>query len=236
MICHGAGKGVTGADNWTENKNYNALVDTFVNNGYAVFDCNGYNNTPQGHEIWGAKRGIEVYRKAYQYVVDHYNVQKNFSIYGFSMGGCTALNLIFENMPNINCVVISSPVINLQACFEEDVNCSRSINLAFGSPVDNKIFTDEMRNQNPMNRIINIDGKYYCLGKFPPLKIYFGENEIDQNGVNKRYAVILDNAISNSGGTSFYREVEGRGHEICYGEDEQMNREYLIFFNRYSYL
>ena len=234
MMCHGAGKGVSGEFDWTTNSDYCRLVNRFIESGYAVFDCNGYNNESSGQNFWGAQRGIEAWRKAYQYVIDNYNVEKCFSIYGFSMGGCTALNLAFQKFPNINSIIVSSPVINLEACFNGDIGCASAMSHAYGFKDSSGGFQDCMRLQSPINRIVSINDVDYCFDYIPPIRIYFGGNEVGQAGVNKQYAIRLHNAIKNAGGYSEYREVAGRGHEICYGADNAIITEYIYWFNRYS--
>ena len=234
MMCHGAGKGVSGELDWTTNSDYCRLVNRFIESDYAVFDCNGYNNESSGQNFWGAQRGIEAWRKAYQYVIDNYNVEKFFSIYGFSMGGCTALNLAFQKFPNINSIIVSSPVINLEACFNGDIGCASAMSHAYGFEDSSGGFQDCMRLQSPINRIVSINDVDYCFDYIPPIRIYFGGHEVVQAGVEKQYAIRLHNAIKNAGGYSEYREVAGRGHEICYGADNAIITEYIYWFNRYS--
>ena len=98
---------------------YNNLVNTFVDAGYAVFDCNGYNETFFGCNFWGSHRGVEAWRKAYDYIVKNYNVEDNVSIYGFSMGGLTALNLVLIGFPNVKCIALGSPVLDVEKITEK---------------------------------------------------------------------------------------------------------------------
>lgn len=239
MICHGAGRGVTtpnAGDNksWIQLSDYNAIANKFLNAGYAVFDCNGYSNEYAGNNFWGCHRGVEAWRKAYDYMVNNFNVETDFSIYGFSMGGLTALNLVMEDFPNVKCVALGSPVLNLEACWNEGGDTRTKMQLAYG--MTTSYDADKARGCDPIKRLITIGSDEYCLTNMPPIKIWYGSTEVGANNspVNKAYAIQLVNAIVKSGNFAIYREVEGAGHEICYGANANMNTEYLFWINRFN--
>ena len=230
MLCHGSGRNVYGEESsWVNVAPYNALVNAFVNAGYAVFDCNGYANDYYGHEVWGAPKGVQAWRKAYDYVVKNYNVDENFSIYGFSMGGLTALNIAFSNFPNIKCVAVGSPVLDLVKCW----NGNAKDNMQHSYDMTN-YDTDKVAGSNPIANVI--DGK--CYKSIPPLRIWYGGTETGAEStgayVEKEDAKKLVNALKSSNSIASYREVEGCGHGICYGENSSVNAEIVMFFNRYS--
>lgn len=227
MMCHGAGQGI---DSWKNHEGYQALVQMFRSQGYAVFDCNGFKNDELGWSFWGNQRGVEAWRKAYKYVTDHYNVEKTFSIYGFSMGGLTAMNLAFQGFPNIDCIALSSPVLNLEACWDdESVKPVLKVLYGLGDEWDD----DKVVGNNPYKHIIDINGVKHCFHKLPPIKIWYGSTE-DSGAVNKQYAIDIVEAIRNSGGYAQYREVSGAGHEICYGMNHYCNVDYLVYFERFN--
>lgn len=226
MMCHGAGRGVSGSENWTTIDSYNSLVNRFKACGYAVFDCNGYKNDEQGYNAWGCQRGLETWRKAYQYVINNYNVEIDFSIYAFSMGGLTAINLAFQNFPNIKCIALGSPVLDLSAVWDND-----NIRAAYGGA---KTYSDDVAgSNNPFHNLIDINNKKYCLKKIPPLKIWYGSTETTW-GTNKQYAIDFVQAIKNGGGYAEYREVAGGTHGLSYGENPNMVTEFCLWFDRYS--
>ena len=235
MMCHGAGKGVSGTDNWTENSGYNALVDIFMTRGYAVFDCNGFKNDALGWSFWGNQRGLEAWRKAYLYVTDNYNVEKTFSIYAFSMGGLTAMNLALQGFPNINAIALGSPVLNLEKVFDSTDGTANVLKTLYGlgdTWDDSKVIGN-----NPWKRIVNIDGTAMLPYKLPPIKIWYGSAETGNTNnpaVEKELARQFVNAITACGNYAYYREVEGRGHEICYGGSSVVNAEILTFIQRYE--
>ena len=227
MLCHGAGQGVT---TWKEHEGYKDIVNRFNEMGYLVFDCNGFKNDALGWSFWGNQRVVEAWRKAYQYIVDNYNVEKDFSIYAFSMGGLTALNLAFQNFPNIKCVALGSPVVNLRACWgDPSVKAVLQTLYNMGDEYDeSKTFGND-----PYKHIVNVNGTNYCFQNLPPIKIWYGSTETSY-GVDKQYAIDLVNAINNAGGYAQYREVQGAGHEICYGMNGYCNYDYVAFVDRYN--
>lgn len=229
MMCHGAGKGVA---DWKEHEGYKAIVKKFIDRGYAVFDCNGFKNDELGWSFWGERRGVEAWRKAYQYVVNNYNVEEAFSIYAFSMGGLTAMNLAFSNFPNIKCIALGSPVLNLKACWEDSsVQAVLKTLYGMGDAWDDS----KAIGSNPYNNIIVQNSKKFCFKNLPPIKVWYGSTE-QSYGVNKQYAIDMVTAITNAGGYAEYREVNEAGHDICYGMNEYCNIDYLLFVERYNLL
>ena len=235
MMCHGAGRGVYGANtafdeqgDWRQIAGYNRLVAAFLNNGYAVFDCNGYSNTNLGCSFWGAPRGVEAWRKAYDYVVKNYNVEENINVYGFSMGGCTALNLAFQGFPNIKCIALGSPVTTLDATTYEHAG-STAFNAAWGiTDYD----ADALLGNNPMANVLAINNTDYCFKTIAPLKVWFGGTETWPAPSDAQKLVT---ALKNAGGKADFRSVDGRGHGISYGEDTVVVNEIVMYFNRYNY-
>ena len=231
MICHGAGRGMVGSNNWTTQTGYNNIVNAFTDAGYFVFDCQGYADTEDGRSFWGVKKGVEAWRKAYAYIIKNYNVEHQFSIYGFSMGGLTALGLAFDDYPNINAIALASPVLDLTKCVGES-----TMRTAYGlSSATYDI--DKCFGCNPYAHIKQIDSTDMVISKLPPLKIWYGGNETNSSSqpyVEKTYAQAFVNAVKAGGGYAIYREIAGVGHEICYGLVPAAITEYVRFINRYN--
>lgn len=226
MICHGAGQGVNG---WKENAGYKDIVRRFNESGFVVFDCNGFKNDALGWSFWGNQRGVEAWRKAYQYIVNQYNVESTFSVYGFSMGGLTALNLAFQSFPGIKSIALGSPVISLEACYN-DPSVKDVLNVLYGMEAYDKAKTAGC---DPYRNISFSEGEPYCYKPLPPIKIWYGSTE-ESYGVNKQYARELVDAITNAGGYAQYREVQGAGHEISYGMNDLCNYDFVAFTERFN--
>lgn len=219
MLCHGAGGGIfteAPENDWTKRESYLNIVNKFVDAGYFVFDCSGINNAPDGFNFFGDIRGVEAYRKALDYVRKNYNVENDFSIYGFSMGGLTALQLA-RSTPSIKCIALGSPVLSLTKWNEKGGNI---------------VGVDDPGRDSYKN-VISINDKLYNMSKYPPLRLWYGtteENDQVEGGVSKNFV----ESVVNSGGIATIRWVKDRGHEICFGEDPAIIEEYLSFINRFN--
>lgn len=230
MMCHGAGQ--SDISGFMNEPNYNNLVNEFTSHEYAVFDCSGYANTTYGCNFWGAPKGVSAWRKAYDYIVDNYNVERVISIYGFSMGGLTVMNLLNSEFPNVKCVALGSPVLDLYKCWNGGVQSQ--ITTAYGVNVWNQ---ELYAGNNPISNIFTYNSLDYFRKKLPPLKIWYGGTEDGTvlSYVDKSDAILIVNAIRNSNGIAYYREITGGGHSICYGGNANVNQEIRMFFDRYSY-
>jgi len=227
MICHGAGRPVVGADTcWINTDSYVNMINNFVSNGYTVFDCNGASNSH--YDFWGSPVGMSAYRKAYEYVTQNYNVETNLNIYGFSMGGLTALNLAFQDFPNIKAIALGSPVINLEEAWNNNI-------ASLYSTTTTTYSDDLVAGYNPNLNIKTFNNSYFVFKKLPPIKIWYGGNETYdvRPYVDKTLGQRLVNAIKNSGGVAQYREFAGCGHEICYGSNSNAYTEFAMWLNRF---
>ncbi|WP_438836284.1 alpha/beta hydrolase family protein [Streptococcus pluranimalium] len=233
MFCHGAGKG---AIQWQENAHYVAMIKAFSSNGYFVFDCNGFSNDALGCSFWGDQRGLTAWRKAYQYVTDNYNVEKEFSIYAFSMGGLTALNLAFQGLPNVKSIALGSPVTNLEAAYRATDGTQNVIKTLYG--LDDTWDEKKVKGSNPFSNIVTIGDKKLVLKTLPPIKVWYGSTETGNVGnpaVEKEYAKELVEAIVAGGGTAEYREVLGGVHSLSYGGNQLVTNEIITYLNRFSW-
>lgn len=233
MLCHGAGKG---AIDWQTVPSYVAMVKAFSANGYFVFDCNGFSNDALGCSFWGDQRGLTAWRKAYQYVTDNYNVEKEFSIYAFSMGGLTALNLAFQGLPNVKSIALGSPVVNLEAVFSSTDGTQNIIKVLYG--MGDGWDAKKAQGSNPYANLLNIGGTETIVKSLPPIKIWYGSTETNNTGnpaVEKNYAKRFVDAINNGGGTAEYREVAGGVHSLSYGANPNVTNEIITYLNRFSW-
>lgn len=233
MLCHGAGKGAIG---WQSVPSYVAMIKAFSSNGYFVFDCNGFSNDALGSSFWGDQRGLTAWRKAYQYVTDHYNVEEEFSVYAFSMGGLTALNLAFQNLPNIKSIALGSPVINLEAAFHATDGTQNVIKVLYG--MGDAWDAKKAQGSNPYANLLDIGGTEVVVKPLAPIKIWYGSTETNNTGnpaVEKNYAKRFVDAINNGGGTAEYREVAEGVHSLSYGANPNVTNEIITYLNRFSW-
>ena len=238
VIFHGSGFGIS-ETNWGYTTNgvvgtsnpFNTLITKFIQNGYAVCDINGFNNT-YPNNTWGSQRGILAYRKLIDYVLTKYNLQKMINIYAFSMGGLVALNFLNMNRDIIKCAAIASPVVSLHEQAYSDNNWKAQIKTSYGfaegTEWENNI--ELTKGYDPFDRIININEKEYDISNYPFMRIWHGTNDT----ISPLLSLRLSEAIRNGGHDCTYRTVNGAGHEICYGQNNICNNEYIYWFNRFN--
>lgn len=202
------------------------MVNNFISNGYAVFDCNGASNT--NYDFWGSPVGISAYRKAYEYVTNNYNVETDLYIYGFSMGGLTAMNLVMNDFPNVKAVALGSPVLNLAEAWSNNI-------AALYSTTTTEYSDSLVAGYNPYLLIKQLNNSDIVFKKLPPMKIWYGGNETYdvRPYVDKALGQRFVNAIKNSNGVAQYREFAGCGHEICYGSNSNAYTEFAMWLNRF---
>lgn len=228
MMCHGAGRGVYGEDDsWSSTQSYINMVDGLVGAGFAVFDSNGYGNDELGYNFWGAPRGLEAYRKAYEYVVANYNVTSDLCIYGFSMGGLTALNLVLQGFPNVKAVGVGSPVMDLTL-----MNPQTSTAFSEAYELDGVYDEKKVKPYDPYARIRVIDDKSYIFANIPPLKMWYGSTETT-GSLNVSLAENFIRALQNNGSPAYLNVIQNAGHEICYGANANVNKELVTWFKRF---
>lgn len=89
--------------------------------GYAILGVDGVPDAwrdelkiQEGYAV-GNYVAVQSTLKAYQYVLDNYNISKNgVALFGMSMGGLTAFNLIENTEMPINCAALAYPVVSMR--------------------------------------------------------------------------------------------------------------------------
>ena len=232
MIVHGSGGGVTDTKWFRDDATVLAFFQKFLDAGFAIFDCNGYANGSTGQESWGVDTASIAYHKAYEYVTRNYNVTEQMCIYGFSMGGLNALNYCNMFPGGIKALGLGSPVVSLYntVFVDQTVLAKGDVSTAYGFAVSGVYEAQTVGNCDPYVRIKTIDDVQCYLQRLPTVKIWHGDSD---TAVSYTYSQTLANAINNSGGFVYYRLVEGKGHEICYGGNSAVANEIIMYFNRF---
>lgn len=92
LACHGAHGYIQSPSIWY-NSNWKAFMDELLDAGYAVFDANVLptsTGTDQMGYAVGSPLYVNVLKKAYDYIVQNYNVYPQIFAHGTSMGGVGA--------------------------------------------------------------------------------------------------------------------------------------------------
>ena len=249
LICHGSGYRVTNTawgdsndETQNESSSFRQMTNTFLAGGFAVADVNSYTDVA-GEQSWGCPRVMMALRKTYEYIISNYNVRKEILLYGFSMGGLTALNFAFQNRDIVKGMICSSPLIylydqvyNTSAAWKEQVATAYGFNV----PAD-FVWTEGSRSAAEI-QLWN-DNKDLIVGWDPGAKIKSGELRFSlptirfwhgkaDAQVDYHYTEDFVDAIRDSEQPATLRLVDGVGHEICYGGQANMRVEYLYYFYR----
>lgn len=231
MHCHGAGGYVNDGEEW-DKPAWRNLKTKFIDNGYAVFDVDNLNNSPNGgvNDV-GCPQLIEAYLKAFQYIRCHYNVQSQCMIYGKSFGTFSALNIMNFHKELVKCACIAGARVD----YYEGVwrsGCSRDMYPKFGFENEFNYDTSIMRQYNLYSQIVTINNTPFLFKQLPPTKWLFGGEDTP---IRNTEAIQLAEALKNSGNIVTYRTVAGQNHgDICNVINDSLFNEVLMFFNRYK--
>lgn len=207
---------------------------------YAAFDIHG--TRPDGRS-YGNRRYCEAVRRAYEYVVANYNVDRSLFVAGASMGGISALN--FVNMfPNIvRAIGLFYPRTNLHAEYlggklehgsfdaiknpKQDFWLREVIAEQYGFSQSRFFEAEKTIGLDPWNnRTVVIDGKRYA--ELPaPIKIWHGDADVS---VEFRFSVEYIAALRRRGCYAELRRLRGRGHKI----NAVMQEELGLWFDRFA--
>lgn len=93
LACHGASGYIQASNETWYNSNWKSFIDTLLDAGYAVFDANIFPTsvgTSSMGKAFGSPLYVNVLKKAYDYIVNNYNVMEKIFVHGTSMGGVGA--------------------------------------------------------------------------------------------------------------------------------------------------
>lgn len=93
LACHGASGYIDASTNTWYNSSWKGFMNDLLSAGYAVFDANvlpSSTGTEQMGYALGSPLYVNVLKKAYDYIVSHYNVHEKIFAHGTSMGGVGA--------------------------------------------------------------------------------------------------------------------------------------------------
>lgn len=226
-MAHGAGGGVS-ENSWFLNQF--DLQNQLLENGYAVFDVNGGRL-----ENFGSRFAVASAYKAWQYIIENYNVYPQIIVSGYSMGGLTSTNFVYSYSALVLAHVMYSPVLDLyEQAWQNPWLKSTRKELAevykFKNPSGNTFDSCAVKGQNPIDR-----GSFY-LGKkrailYPvPVKIWHGTGDrVVKIASSHRFY----HEIKAGGGNIELAEIESDDHGLSCG-NPVMNKELLDYIKRFN--
>lgn len=256
MFAHG-GHGFVDDTRWypTKGESFTAFIQSLLDEGYAVFDCNGYKDIP--YEEWkstlidrgdvqiseGMPQVVEAYYKCYQYIIENYNIKPGCYIQGCSQGGHLAINFAYTHRECVSAIAMMAGQIDLydQGYNYQTLENKRQVAKLLG--FTNTTFTTNQEAMaayehhkadpfDPMKRITTIDGVDYVLGWNIPIKFFYGTNDtiLPQYEYTKR----LVKALQNSKAICYLRWFNGFSHDdVAVCNKEVARKEMIAWFNRF---
>lgn len=256
MFGHG-GHGYVDDTRWypTKGEAFTNLIQTILDEGYAVFDCNGYKDTP--YEEWktqlidkgdvqiseGMPQVVEAYYKCYQHIIENYNIKPGCYIWGCSQGGHLAMNFAYTHRECVSAIAMMAGQIDLydQGYSYQTLENKRQVAKLLG--FTNTEFTNNSDAMaayehhkadpfDPMKRITTIDGVDYVLGWNIPIKFFYGTNDtiLPQYQYTKR----MVKALQNSKAICYLRWFEGFSHDdVAVCNKDVVREEMIAWFNRF---
>ena len=228
--CHGGGGKV---DETTSQLEGQPITKYLVANGYALMDVNGLpatyaaaNGNLRIQDSVGSYLAMQSYHKAYNYLMENFNLEPEVFIMGISEGGITGANLCLEGVIPVLAHAAWSPVLDtynqifLHPWYKRK-GPAEVLSILYGfepnpeaSTNDNtKWLYDETKVQgyNPAkNKVITIDNveyRYYPV----PVKIW---HCMDDSTVSYEVSQKFIQGIKNAGGIAYLRTFETGGHEV----------------------
>lgn len=230
MYCHGYSHYVY-YGHWGSTEPFLLQKKRWASMGYAVFDCNGARNNAKQPYFTGAGsiQFVTAYKKCFDYIRKHYNVEDRISVIGGSAGGPTAVNFCFSYGNLVKKAALLSPWTDLFTCsWGQGVRDTFVEYLGFANT--NEYEKDKTVGYDPALRIVKT-GDVETILFFPvALKCWIGSTENDHVLYSALYRFVK--ALRNGGYMAFVREVEGLTHdEVVSGNNEVVDTEVANWFS-----
>lgn len=232
MICHGY-NGYISTTRWNENgEDFLAMINSFLNAGYAVFGVNNTRNDSNGWADWGCLPLMSAFIKAWDYIKLNYNVCDELFVYSYSMGTTVALNLMKWYGSQIKTCVQSAPRPLCQLRYETYPTGDSRIaqfQASFGL-TDGVWDSERLSGFNHIENAISIGDDLYILEHFPPVKVIVGQADTDFLTDTRNYYA----ALKKGGNMVNYREVAGLNHYGAgYLTAAGLRSEVISWFDRF---
>lgn len=234
MYGHGRGCQITESSWYSNRSTFSAMLDTFVNAGYAIFDVNNTRDNSDGYPDWGSLPLMTAYIKAWEYIKQNYNVEHRLYILSSSMGTCANLNMMKWYGADVVASIMTAPRPICSARYAAYVEASDSsateMATAFGLS-GTEWESERLAGFDQYENTITLNDKEYAFEHFPPIKVLVGGLDTDFLTETRGYFAALHNA----GNYVNYREVDGADHDtMCFLSTGTLKEEALNWFNRFN--
>ena len=215
-------------NHWGATEDFRTQKQHFIDAGFAVMDCNGgRNNNKTGYYTSGGSRQyVDGYKKCYEYIKEHYNVEDRCYIAGGSAGGIAAINYCFW-FDDVKALMLLSAWSDLRTCsWEQGVTDTI---IEYLGMVSGTYDASKAVGFDPAARILTIDNAEYLPTLKVQTKALVGSTESSHALYTALYRFI--NALRNAGQTATIREINGATHaEVVSGGVEFIDNEIINWF------
>ena len=228
MYCHGFSHGVW-YDTWGSTENFLLQKKKWASMGFAVFDCNGARNNNKQVNFTGAGsiQFVSAYRKCYEYIKQHYNVEDRICVVGGSAGGPTGINFCYMYGNLVKKCALLSAWTDLKTCsWGQGVRDTFVEYLGFNNTTDYE--EEKTVGYDPTKRIIDVSGVEMCNYKMS-VKAWVGSTEVGSALYEPLFRFV--NALRNVGNAAYIRQVDGLTHsEVVSGNNDVIDTEVASWF------
>ncbi len=175
---------------------FSAKANYLASKGFAVFDCNGARNTNRQGQFpsCGMRQFTEAYRKCYEYIIEHYNIDPTIYVVGCSAGGLVACNYARRYSSNVRGLALLCSVVDVSWFIPSNASAYKKdiIEEYTGS---RSYDATKYRGLDPSLDKITIDGDVYIRPYiFPVLGL---KTTQDDSGLNTQLQNYFDGLIRN---------------------------------------
>lgn len=196
---------------WGDTDTFRTQKQHWLSMGFAVMDCNGgrNNNMVGNYTSGGSRQYVDGYRKCWDYVKEHYNVDDKPFVVGGSAGGIPAVNYSIWYANETRALCLLSAWTNLKAN-SWDNNVKDTIVEYLGFANSTTYEESKTIGFDPSLRILTIGANEYITDLNVPVLVLYGSTEASNHiGTTLNRFVT---ALRNAGKTATIREISGATH------------------------
>lgn len=253
IFMHHGQSGTVTDDSWySEVANWATMYQAYLDAGFAVFDVNGtgaYSASDQVyHRDYGAPNALQAAHKAYEYIVENYNIDPMIFVHGSSMGGATAIAFAKTYPDIVRAVALVSPADLRSSALSdtykgyiatnygyadasamasdgyEELKASAIIPQAYNSSGERQFHTFDYDWLS--------DSSETYVADFPvPIKIWHGTED---TVTDPMFSEKVIDALRLGGHMAYFRPVSGGTHAICTGGNATVNAELAMWLKRFA--
>lgn len=229
IILHAHGRtGFVNDSQWCGNKDTHIqLIANYLNAGYAVFDVDNTELDTAAADL-GCPQLVSSYLQAYEYIQQHFNVEKKISIHSRSFGTFAALRVMREIPELVKCAVMTGPWVSMESVYSYNAY-RKDIALKFG-------FSDNTGNSYEAEKLVgydpytDIDTEEYWL---PPTFWMMAQNDANANNMHPAAETFISKL--NDLGCITQKEIYDTDHTgVCSLNSAEMTADALAFLDKYQ--